>query len=482
MAGTGKSTISRTVARNFAAQNRLVASFFFKRGEGDRSKATKFFTTIASQIFQAQSKAAVAIKEAIDIEPNILRKGIQQQFQKLIFEPLSAILHSSKQPGLIIIIDALDECENSDDTMLIIHLLSQFKVLVSPCIRIFLTSRPDLPIRLGFNKIQGAHQHLVLHEIPDSVIAHDIKAYLESEVARIRDSYNNSVPGDRELQADWPGQFVIDNLVQMSTPLFIFASTVCRFLSDRRCGNPDMQLKQVMMYQTKSQETKLDATYLPILNQFLHGLSIAEKEKVLKEFRSLVGSIVVLASPLSTSSLAQMLSVPRESIDHKLDFLHSVLSIPSSPDKPVRQLHLSFRDFLVDPEKQDPRKREANPFWVDEKQTHADLAKNCLRLMAERLHSNICDVGWPGTPRYAIGSQIIKTRLQPELEYACLYWIYHVEQAGATLEDGDQVDDFLLHHFLHWLEALSYLGKISESISLIKTLQALIKVRFEYGT
>jgi len=47
-AGMGKSTIARTVARTFAHHQQLGASFFFKRGEGERGNATRFFTTIAT--------------------------------------------------------------------------------------------------------------------------------------------------------------------------------------------------------------------------------------------------------------------------------------------------------------------------------------------------------------------------------------------------------------------------------------------------
>jgi hypothetical protein len=43
MAGTGRSTISRTVARSLKGTNHLGASFFFKRGEGYRGYAKKFF-------------------------------------------------------------------------------------------------------------------------------------------------------------------------------------------------------------------------------------------------------------------------------------------------------------------------------------------------------------------------------------------------------------------------------------------------------
>ena len=104
-----------------------------------------------------------------------------------------------------------------------------------------------------------------------------------------------------------------------------------------------------MAYQTRSQESKLDATYLRVLARQLVGLSAQEKDAVLKEFQTIVGSIVVLASPLSATSLARILDIDKGDIDNRLDLLHSVLSVPSSSDSPIRLLHLSFRDFLLDP-------------------------------------------------------------------------------------------------------------------------------------
>jgi len=47
MAGTGKSTIARTVARKLDDKGRLGASFFFSKGHGDLDYAAKLFTTIA---------------------------------------------------------------------------------------------------------------------------------------------------------------------------------------------------------------------------------------------------------------------------------------------------------------------------------------------------------------------------------------------------------------------------------------------------
>ena len=50
MAGTGKSTIARTVAHIYNEQKQLGASFFFSRDVGDLSDAGKFFTSIAVQL------------------------------------------------------------------------------------------------------------------------------------------------------------------------------------------------------------------------------------------------------------------------------------------------------------------------------------------------------------------------------------------------------------------------------------------------
>ncbi len=50
MAGTGKSTITHTIARIYFEQGRLTTGFIFSRGGGDAGKASKFIPTIALQV------------------------------------------------------------------------------------------------------------------------------------------------------------------------------------------------------------------------------------------------------------------------------------------------------------------------------------------------------------------------------------------------------------------------------------------------
>jgi len=472
MAGTGKSTISRTLARSSFDRGQLGASFFFKRGEGDRGGVSKLFTTIAAQLIRQKPALAVYIKVAIDADPAIFNKAMREQFEKLILEPLSKLFsYDQKANVLVIVIDALDECDRDEDVRLIIRLLSRANAFNLIHLRVFLTSRPELPIRLGFHDVEGTYQDLVLHKIEQPIIEHDLYIFFAHELAKIRDEYNKSARQHQQLPLTWPKQSDIQALTNMAIPLFIFAATACRFLANSKTKRPDEKLKHILEYQTKSQESKLDATYLPVLDQLLVDLSDSEKNEVLKDFKRLIGSIVLLASPLSTPALAHLLGISQNDVDNQFRFLYSVLDIPSSENSPVRLLHLSFRDFLVD-----PLKRGKNPFWVDEKEAHKQLAADCLRVMNKTLQKDICQVKWPGTFYASIDPQIISNKLPPEVQYACRYWVYHVQQAGDHIVDNDQVHRFLRQHFLHWLEALSLIGRGAESFQSTGILQSLLQV------
>jgi hypothetical protein len=256
----------------------------------------------------------------------------------------------------------------------------------------------------------------------------------------------------------------------MAVPLFIFAATVCRFVGDSR-WNPNKRLAHVLKYQMSSQASKLDRTYLPVLDQLLTDLNDSEKDDLVREFREVVGSIVILAEPLGTSTLARLLNIARETIEGRLDSLHSVLSIPANPDSPVRLLHPSLREFLLDPEKQG-----RNPFWVDGWERHDAIVTRCLELMSIHLGEDICHLEFLGKLRREIDIQIVDECLSADVRYACRYWVYHLEQGKRPIRDWDAVHMFLREHFLHWLEALSLTGMISESITMIGTLQSLVAV------
>src|SRR5579862_3364982 len=203
MAGTGKSTISRTVAQSLQDREVFGASFFFKRGESDRGNARLFFTTVAAQLVSKEPTMASYVQKAMNADPSLTGKALGEQFEKLIMQPLRHVHRDTKNPvRIVIVVDALDECDGDNDVKKIISLLSQAKALSSVCLRIFVTSRPELPIRLGFMNIRGKYQDVALHQIPGPVVEHDISAFLEYEFTRISDNYNSISPEDLQLPSD----------------------------------------------------------------------------------------------------------------------------------------------------------------------------------------------------------------------------------------------------------------------------------------
>jgi hypothetical protein len=470
IAGTGKSTISRTVAQSFADEGLLAASFFFKRGEGDRGNASRFFSTIASQMVVKMPILSSFVSAAIDADPSLTGKSVKEQFEKLILQPLSKASIPQRMSRLVMVIDALDECEREGDIKTILHLLTHVQHIASVSVRVFITSRPELPVRLGFKEVSGtAYQNLILHEIPRSTIEHDITAVLKHELKKTQENHDSRNPGS-PLPSGWPGEKAIHILVEMAIPLFIFAATVSRFVGDVR-WDPQKRLQTVLTYQTASQASKLDRTYFPILDGLLNGLSNLEKETLIREFQIVVGSIILFANPLSTVSLASLLGIPESTVNCRLDSLHSVLSVPTDRSVPVRLLHLSFREFLTDPEK-----RGKYPFWVDPRVAHEMIATKCVELMSHSLEEDVCKLECPGTIRTEIDNQIIDARLPAHVQYACCYWVHHLEQSGVRIHDGCPVHLMLSEHFLHWLEALALIGRLAESIEMISILKTLLDV------
>lgn len=235
MAGVGKSTISRTVARNFSKQGLLGASFFFKRGEGDRGRTSKLITTLVIQVVRRIPALSAVIQALVQAEPSIAEKALKEQFERLLLMPLLELQHDAPVGTLILIIDALDECDDDRHANVILHLFAQLHQVKLIKLRVLITSRPELAIRLGFKELsRGVYENLVLHEVPRPDIEHDIKVYLESGLHQIREKRNHLAPPQGALAAQWPSQGQLERLVELAVPLFIVAVTACRFIADIR--------------------------------------------------------------------------------------------------------------------------------------------------------------------------------------------------------------------------------------------------------
>lgn len=312
----------------------------------------------------------------------------------------------------MLIVDALDECEKQEHIRIILQLLAEAQTLKTVRLRILLTSRPEIPVRHGFSQIpDNKRQNFVLHNVLLIIINHDISLFLKYNLGIIRQEWT--------LGIDWPDEVVLRQLVLYACGLFIWAATACRFIREGKQfarKRLDTILKGSSSAIT-APDKHFDEIYLTVLK---HSISLEysneEKEEVCDMLKHTLGSIVVLLSPYSASSLSKLLHLLREDINRTFEDFHTILDIPEDPTRPLRLHHPSFRDFLLN-------KDRCGEFWVDEKEAHQILAASCIQLMSQRLKKDICDMHAPGSQASQVESSRIEKCLPPEVQYACLYWV-----------------------------------------------------------
>jgi hypothetical protein len=336
-------------------------------------------------------------------------------------------------------------------------------------LRVFLTSRPEVPIRQRFNQISRIEHHdCVLHNVSPSIVDHDISIFLEHELRCI---------GEESAQDNgWPGAEVIKTLVWRASGLFIWAATACRFIREGLFA--EERLRTLLEggacgAAAATPEERLNRIYVIVLQNSIHqGFTQQDKEMFYSILKDILGSIVALFSPLSVGSLSRLTLIPEQRVDLMLKDLHAILDIPKDHTHRLRLHHPSFRDFLLDK----TRCSDSN-FWVDGKQAHRTLAARCIKLMSAFLKQDICSVDSPGVLATGIESSRVEQYLPLDVQYACLYWVEHLQKGGTPLQDNDQVHQFLKEHLLHWLEALGWMRRVPDGIYAITSLESIALVR-----
>ena len=470
MAGTGKSTIARTLAGKLNECNSLGGSFFFSRASGSSRNAANFVSTLVYGLANKSPHFKDRICEAISENGDVLRQGLRNQWEELVIGPL-AKTKLVPRPTISFVIDALDECGSEDDIRLILQLLVEVKELSAIDLGVFVTSRPETAIRLGFEKMpEIIHQNLDLRDIPRETIEQDISLFLRQELGRISQEHKLH---------DWPNRDDIQALVQRADGLFIYAATVCGFVKDEN-WNPQERLSEIL--QGGSAEVggtvQLDEMYSEVLRCALtKGRREGEVIKLCDRFKQIVGSIVTLSDILSVWALAKLMNLPVKNVELALGNLHSVLDIPKDPEAPIRLLHPSFHDFISNEERCEDLR-----FFVEKPSIHCKLHISCLEVMSAALRQNMCNLQTPGSSPSEVQMETMFRNLPRHVQYACQYWVEHLAYTRSEqwrhlgLRDGGIIHEFFQKYYLYWLEAMSLLGKVSDAVLMVAKLGGMLKV------
>jgi hypothetical protein len=477
VAGTGKTTVAKSVADMASKENYLVVTFFFSHAYAERRDYSKVIPSLAYQLAQDAVLQPFVIA-AIESDKNIATSSTAIQSKKLLFDGLRT-LSSSIERGVLIVLDALDECQKDSNHIhggdLIPILLAGLKDI--PFVKVLLTSRPEPSIERMFMRkdLQGAAFTLALHrDIEKGMVRADIARYLDHELSKLRDAIPNIpvFPTENDMRV----------LAERADTLFIYARTVVEYVS-HPVGRPDRRLAALIQAkpgQSGQQYGRLDELYSYILKE-ANGLS-SPSDSVDCDLRSVLVALVLAQQPLTADGLAVMAGVDQDACHECLRRISALLDYQHDSDEPVRLMHLSSSDFLSD-----PRRCSALPgYVVDVASDHLHIVERYLELMNMSLRYDICRIQNPSllnTEVVDLEGRLIK-HVSESLQYACRFWVTHwlehIRIAGVQAQIPTGLEAFCAQHLLHWIEVLSLTGSLYAVQRTMLDLMSVMKVRLFY--
>ena len=475
LAGTGKTTITQTVAERTFADGQLGASFFCSRHCQDRSNLHLIFPTHAVQLARRYTDFRSHFVPLIQSDPGIAYESLYNQMRKLIVEPLR-----ESKISTVIVIDALDECVDEEPASAILSVLGR-SVSEIPNVKFFVTGRPEPRILGGFRLplLADAADVFVLHEVESSQVEKDISLFFKHEFGEL-------VRRHRGLDG-WPTEDQLDLLCKRAAGLFVYAVATVKFV-DKRGTNPREQLDLLLRSPENSAReartrfnanSTLDSLYISILQGAFGDQDDPDNDP---KIPSVFGAVVLAATPLSPSTIAKLLGLDPRSVFLLLSSAQSLLILHEDINHPAKPFHKSFPDFLVDPDRCKNQR-----FHVSPPHHHSQLLVRCLDLMDQTLEKDMCKL-----PDAVINTDVsdMKSRteryINPALQYACKSWHTHLVDEDNTLVPASDITStlhrFLETKFLFWLEVLSVLGVVRNAVDALQVVVSWLEVclRFYY--
>ncbi|EIW78896.1 hypothetical protein CONPUDRAFT_166772 [Coniophora puteana RWD-64-598 SS2] len=402
--GSGKSAVAHTLAQGLHASGALVASFFFSRQHAICSNDDRLIPTISYQLGLCHPRAKEVIIKALLDDPSLLKlaRSRDQQFTRLVLEPLRELSMMWKEKGLtaIMLFDALDECEPGYRNRRLGQLVDSFARVLedkrTANFHIVVTSRPYSRIEDALTK-----PALVLRHVMENFDARDdIERFLKSFFDDISRAPYVSLP------KPWSSPANLQLLVDRVSRRFIVAAKIVTFMEQKIERPSDMQQFLEALLRTQQLTSNVEELYrylIPSSDQASKGTS-------------LLVYILTLCEPLPILDIMRLVQYDARPV---LDSLAAIVYVPPiNSAEPVKPYHTSLRDFLWD---------EA---------AHYNLTCDCLELMGGALIKNIC--GFDDASHLHLNEieDFAAKRdeaVTPALAYAAKYWLHHI-WAHASLD------------------------------------------------
>ena len=456
-AGKGKSAIAHTIALQARNLGMLGSCFCFTRVRQHEGLHTKLFPTMARDLADRDLRLRPLLAKAI-IHDHSLRNtaDVAEQWERFIIEPLSQLERSSTG-NVVVVIDALDESGAETTRVSILEALTENYGKLPTNIRILLTSRPLMDIQEALHATQHVYTRS-LDDIEAELTIADIRLYVSHRLKNFGDTFSHEN---------------FQQLAAKSDGVFEWARLACDFVSHRIRVIAKKRLNEILTHATGDGRTLLDEMYITFLKELTKGQS-----DVLHMLHSVMRQIIWLKEPLPISALDFMRNrFPRMDVHYHvgdtLNLMASLLSGTNEPFTPVRPLHGSFYDFLLD-------EGRSGEFYIQQEDVNYDLVVASLSVMQTCLCFNICGL----ETSYMLNSEVadldkrVEKNIPPHLSYACHFWASHLQETGFDGKLAQLVEQFVAgEKILFWLETLGVLKLIREAYWALTSTEQWFQVR-----
>jgi hypothetical protein len=469
MAGTGKTAIASTFAKNMEDQGILCAKFFIDRQQAERCDLRRIVQTLAYDLAKHDHKCLQAIWTSLVDDPTFERLPYQEQVRLLIKRPLDVGCPET----LVVVIDGLDECGASNGASLITTLATS---LAHHPIKLFVTSRNEADITNALRDIP--HTPIKLQEIG---VSEDVRLYWEHNLDAL--CYRMRLP-------DWRSMVSIDLLVELTGHLFLYATSILKIIRNTKTS-PIKKLRDLLEMSRSGSGSAIafggPNRHGPLEKSYIHILGEAVKDddgyvsaEYAHHLHDILEVVIYALAPITPQALSDLLCMDLYDLYAYLAPLHSVLVVPDphSANEVVRPLHQSFPDFV--------RQQGSvvhSELAMDAALAYNHVAEHCFFQLSEHLHYDMCDLKNASLFNHEVSD--LPTRLKRHISVALRYsgryglthLLEHIRVAGSRSQIPFGLDQFCAKHLLHWIELLSLTGDLDETKQTLSEIITVTSVR-----
>jgi len=428
--GIGKTSLAHSICEKLDEREQFAGAFFCRRDDTNSSEPRNILPTLIYQIAKTSPSFRSIVTKHLHKNKHMTPQSMQDT---LFLEFIRSTPCHSNQVTLVAVIDAFDECGDTQSRADILKVLIDAAALAS-WLKIIITSRPEVDI------IRSLGTAVKYDLGADQGATADLRTFAERQLNLVAERWFLPTP--------WPEESLINKVILRADGLFIFIKTLV--LALEKCENPKEQLREALQGSASVGLESLYGLYSTILKAHTRTAGF---------WRMIAVITTAQYRPLPKEPIAELAGVEPNFVERWAADLSSLLYRDEAANGAIRVRHLSISEFFAS---------NRCDYQADLRAAHMQQSISCLQTMVKQLRFNICkleDSRHANTDIKDLPLRIEQNISHP-LQYSCLYWSVHLRSTLNKIQHDHPIwgslKEFLEGLYpLFWIEVLSVMRMVS---------------------